>query len=139
LSYTDLPLLNALLNTTSTVFLLLGYFFVRRKNQRAHHRCMTVAVSASVAFLISYLVYHFEVGSVGFKGEGMVRIAYFSILVSHSILAVILPVIVPITYIRALRGNYAEHRKIARFTFPVWLYVSFTGVLVYLFLYRFYV
>ena len=138
MSYTDLPLVNASLNATSTLLLLLGYYFILRKNRTDHRKCMTLALSASVLFLLSYLIYHFEVGSVAFKGEGGVRVVYFSILISHTLLAFALPVLVPITYLRARRGRYLEHRKIARFTFPIWLYVSFTGVLVYLFLYQFY-
>ena len=138
MSYSDLPLLNAFLNSTSTVFLLLGYYFIRKKNQSAHRKCMTSAIGASAAFLLSYLIYHFEVGSVGFKGEGIVRIVYFSILITHTILAMSLPILVPVTYLRALRSRFPEHRAIARFTFPIWLYVSVTGVLVYLFLYQFF-
>lgn len=99
---------------------------------------MTVAVGASVAFLVSYLVYHFEVGSVGFKGQGFIRIVYFSILLSHTLLAFSLPVLVPMTFLRALRGRFVQHRSIAKYTLPIWLYVSFTGVLVYLFLYQFF-
>ena len=137
-SYSDLPVANAILNSTSTMCLLAGYYFIRQKNQLAHKRCMIVAVTASAAFLVSYLIYHFEVGSVGFKGIGGVRIVYFTILLTHTALAFSLPILVPITLFRGLRGRFADHKKIARFTLPIWLYVSVTGVLIYLFLYQFF-
>jgi uncharacterized membrane protein YozB (DUF420 family) len=136
LSFSDLPLLNAILNSTSTGFILAGYYFIRKKNRVAHQRCMTIAVTTSLAFLLSYVVYHFEVGSVGFKGEGGIRTVYFTILISHTLLAFTLPILVPITFLRGLKKNFSAHKKVARFTLPIWLYVSFTGVLVYLFLYQ---
>jgi len=97
---------------------------------------MIAAVTTSTLFLVSYLIYHFEVGSVGFKGVGAIRTVYFTILLTHTLLAFLLPVIVPITLIRALRSRFPEHRRIARYTLPIWLYVSVTGVIVYLFLYQ---
>ncbi|MDH4071115.1 MAG: DUF420 domain-containing protein [Ignavibacteria bacterium] len=132
---TDLPLLNAILNTTCLVLLVTGWIFIRSGNREAHRRCMLGAVLASSLFLLSYLIYHFNVGSVKFTGEGSARTVYFAILLTHTILAMTLPVLVPITVVRGLRSMFDKHRRIARITLPVWIYVSVTGVLVYLFLY----
>ncbi|MGZ8436135.1 MAG: DUF420 domain-containing protein [Candidatus Binatia bacterium] len=130
-----LPTLNAALNTLSAVFLCAGYFFIRRKNRGAHQRCMLAAVTCSILFLISYLVYHYQVGSVGFKGQGWIRPVYFTILITHTILAAAVVPLVLLTLIRALRERFDAHRRIARWTFPIWLYVSVTGVVIYLLLY----
>lgn len=138
LSLGDLPLLNALLNSSSTVLLVLGYLFIRKKKRHAHQRCMITAVTTSGLFLISYLVYHFNVGSVRFTGEGAVRTLYFTILLTHTLLAVSLPFLVPVTMIRALRERFDKHVKLARVTLPIWLYVSATGVIIYLMLYEFF-
>jgi putative membrane protein len=135
ISTNDLPTLNAALNSLSAVFLFTGYLFIRSKNQSAHRACMLVAFACSVLFLISYLIYHYQVGSVPFKGRGWVRAVYFTILLTHTILAVTVVPLAIITLIRALREKFAAHRRIARWTFPIWLYVSVTGVVVYGMLY----
>ena len=130
-----LPTVNALLNTTSALLLAARYAMVRRGRIQAHRVCMLTACGTSALFLVSYLVYHANVGSVAFTGQGVVRPIYFTILISHVILAAaILPMVV-VTLYRALRGQFERHRKIARWTLPVWLYVSVTGVVVYVMLY----
>ena len=131
----QLPTLNAALNTLSAVFICAGYLFIRNNNRDAHRRCMVAALACSALFLISYLVYHFQVGSVGFKGQGWIRPVYFAILITHTILAAAVVPLVLITLIRALRERFDSHRRIARWTFPIWLYVSVTGVVIYLMLY----
>lgn len=131
-----LPLVNALLNSTSTLLLLVGYYFIRIGNRSVHRSFMVSALITSSLFLLSYLVYHYNVGSVRFTGQGWVRTLYFSILWSHTVLAATLPVIVTTTLVRALRERFDKHRAIARWTLPVWLYVSVTGVAIYLMLYR---
>ena len=135
ISVSQLPTLNAALNSLSAVFLFAGYLFIRAKNRDTHRRCMLAAFACSMLFLISYLVYHFQVGSVGFKGQGWIRPVYFTILVTHTILATAVVPLALITLVRALRERYDAHRRIARWTFPIWLYVSVTGVVVYLMLY----
>jgi uncharacterized membrane protein YozB (DUF420 family) len=132
-----LPAVNATLNGTAGVLLLTGYSLIRRKRIQAHKRVMLTAFGVSVAFLICYLVYHFQVGSVPYKKTGPLRTAYYSILITHTMLAVTVPVLAIITLRRALRGDFKRHRKIARWTFPIWLYVSVTGVVVYMMLYKF--
>lgn len=134
----DLPHVNALLNTAATILLIVGYFFIRQKRVAAHKACMIGATTVSAAFLVCYLVYHFEVGSVKFTGQGAIRTVYFSILLSHTLLAATVPVFVGFTLVRALRGQFEKHRRVARWTLPIWLYVSVTGVLVYLMLYQLY-
>ena len=133
-----LPTLNATLNATSGLLVLIGFLFIRRKKVRAHRFCMLGAVGASSLFLISYIYYHYHAGATRFAGTGWSRPLYFTILTSHTILAVVLVPVVIITVRRALKGNFNRHRAIARFTFPMWLYVSITGVLVYLMLYHIY-
>ena len=132
----DLPLLNAALNATSTLLLLTGYYYIRKKQKNRHRAMMIAALTCSAAFLTSYVVYHAQVGSVGFTGVGTVRTVYFAVLISHTILAMALPVLAGITLTRALRERFDRHRVIARWTLPVWLYVSVTGVVIYLMLYR---
>ena len=132
---TELPTVNAALNAISAVFLVAGYCFIKAKNREAHRACMLGAFTSSTLFLVSYLVYHFQVGSVPFRGQGPIRIMYFSILVTHTILATIIVPLSLITLSRAIRGKFAAHRRIARWTLPVWLYVSLTGVVVYWMLY----
>ncbi|MBI5764979.1 MAG: DUF420 domain-containing protein [Planctomycetes bacterium] len=134
----DLPHVNALLNTAATILLIAGYFFIRQKRIAAHKTCMIGATIVSTAFLACYLIYHFEVGSVKFTGQGAIRTVYFSILLSHTMLAATVPVFVGITLVRAFRGLFEKHRRVARWTLPIWLYVSVTGVLVYLMLYQLY-
>ena len=132
----DLPALNAFLNAVSGVLLAAGYAQIRRRRVRLHRNLMQTAFAVSVLFLISYLTYHCNVGSIPFRGEGWVRPLYFFILITHVILAALVPVLALITLYRAWRGQFARHRRIARWTLPIWFYVSVTGVLVYLFLYR---
>ncbi len=132
----DLPLLNACLNATSTVLLLIGYGLIRTGRRSLHKRFMIAALTTSSVFLISYLVYHYNVGSVKFTGEGWVRVVYFSILISHTILAASVPPLAIVTLVRALRERFDRHRVIARWTFPIWLYVSVTGVIIYIMLYQ---
>jgi putative membrane protein len=131
----QLPTLNAALNSLSAVFLFAGFLFIRFKNVGAHRACMLSAFTCSIFFLVSYLIYHYQVGSVSFKGQGWIRLVYFTILITHTLLAVTVVPLAAITLIRALRKNFAAHRRIARWTFPIWLYVSVTGVVVYLMLY----
>ena len=137
ISVSQLPTLNAALNSLSAVFLFAGYLFIKSRKRSAHRVCMLSACACSTFFLISYLVYHYQVGSVPFKGSGAVRIVYFAILISHTVLAAAVVPLVLITLIRALRERFDAHRRIARWTFPIWLYVSITGVIVYVMLYRF--
>jgi uncharacterized membrane protein YozB (DUF420 family) len=136
--YEFLPTLNALLNATSGVLVLTGYVFIRRGRIAAHRACMLSAVTASVVFLTSYLIYHYHHGATRFPGAGWARPAYFIILFSHTILAVTIVPFVVITLRRALKGQFDRHRRIARWTFPMWVYVSATGVIVYLILYQVY-
>jgi len=138
LSISSLPTLNALLNTTSAVLLVIGYYFIRQRNIRAHRACMIAAFTVSVLFLISYLTYHYHAGATRFSGQGWVRPVYFTILISHTILAAIVPVLAALTLFRAWQGQFLKHRRIARWTLPLWLYVSVTGVIVYLMLYHLY-
>ena len=131
-----LPMINAGLNGLSAILLLAGYGFIRQGNWKAHRACMVSAFTVSVVFLISYLVHHALAGIVYYQGQGWVRSFYFFILTTHTLLAAAVPVLAVITLMRALKGNFEKHRKIARITFPTWLYVSVTGVLVYFMLYR---
>jgi putative membrane protein len=134
----DLPALNAVLNATSALFLLLAYRAIRRLEIERHRRLMLAAATTSAVFLASYLTYHAQVGSVRFPGQGPVRMVYFAILITHTILAaLVLPLALRTLYL-GLRRRDDRHRSIARWTFPIWLYVSITGVIVYLMLYRLY-
>lgn len=134
--YSAFPALNATLNGTSAVLLSVGYRFIKRKQVAQHRICMGAAVVTSSLFLISYLYYHWHVGSVRFQGTGWARPVYFTILISHTILAASLLVLVPITLARALRERFDRHRALARWTLPIWMYVSVTGVVIYLMLYH---
>jgi uncharacterized membrane protein YozB (DUF420 family) len=138
MSFSDLPLLNAILNSTCTVFLLLGFYFIKQKNINTHRQMMLAAVTTSILFLASYLFYHYNVGSVKFTAQGTIRTVYFTILISHTILATSLLYFVPVTLLRALGERFDKHKRLARWTLPIWLYVSVTGVIVYLLLYQFY-
>ena len=131
----QLPTLNAALNGTSACFVLVGFAFVRAGRIAAHRACMLLAVLASILFLSSYLVYHAQVGSVPYQGRGWIRIVYFTILISHTVLATAIVPLVVVTLVRALRGRFERHAAIARVTLPIWVYVSITGVVVYLMLY----
>ena len=138
------PHVNALLNATSGVFLVAGFYFIRSKQILKHRACMLTAASISAIFLVSYLTHHslrtyyFGLGPTRFTGEGVIRPVYFTILTSHTILAALVTPFVLLTLWRGLKGQYETHRKIARLVFPTWLYVSVTGVIVYLLLYHFY-
>jgi uncharacterized membrane protein YozB (DUF420 family) len=134
----DLPALNATLNGISAVFLTAGYLFIRSGRPALHKKCMLSALVASTAFLTSYVIYHVHTGSRPFPGQGAIRIAYFSILITHVVLAATILPLALTTTARGLRAQYPRHVKIARWTLPIWLYVSVTGVVIYLLLYRLY-
>lgn len=134
--YAIFPVINATLNGTSGLLLLIGRAFIKRGRMAAHRAVMITALVTSSLFLISYLYYHYHVGSVHFQGQGWSRPVYFTILASHTILAVVIVPMVIITLSRALRRRFDRHRAIARWTFPLWLYVSVTGVIVYFMLYQ---
>lgn len=131
-----LPAVNATLNTVSTIFLVLGWVFIHQRRIAIHRACMLAAFTTSGLFLASYLVYHANVGSVPFQGQGAVRIVYFTILITHIVLAATIVPLALITLSRALARRFDRHRAIARWTLPLWLYVSVTGVIIYLMLYR---
>lgn len=136
MSVQDLPALNALLNGLSGVLLLVGFSRIRAGQREQHRKWMLAAFAASSLFLISYVTYHAQVGSVRFTRQGLVRPLYFTILITHvTLAAVVLPMAI-VTLTRGLRGRFSQHRAIARWTFPIWLYVSVTGVLVYVLLYQ---
>jgi putative membrane protein len=134
--YSIFPIINAVLNGTSALLIAAGIILIRRRQQVAHKRVMLAAVVTSSLFLISYLYYHVHVGSVRFQGHGYSRPIYFAILASHTILAALVVPLVLVTLTRALRGRFDTHRASARWTYPVWLYVSVTGVVIYIMLYR---
>ena len=136
LTLADLPSLNAALNATSAVLLLVGWVLILRRKIDAHRRAMLSAFGCSIVFLVSYLVYHFQVGSVKFQGTGTVRTVYFAILLTHTVLAAAVPFLAVVTLSRALARRFDRHKKIARWTLPIWLYVSVTGVVVYWMLYQ---
>ena len=136
LTLADLPTLNAALNATSAVLLVLGWVLILRRKIDAHRRAMLSAFGCSIVFLVSYLVYHFQVGSVKFQGTGTVRTVYFAILLTHTVLAAAVPFLAVITLSRALARRFDRHKRIARWTLPIWLYVSVTGVVVYWMLYQ---
>ncbi|HEX9941101.1 MAG TPA: DUF420 domain-containing protein [Thermoanaerobaculia bacterium] len=131
-----LPTVNASLNALAAVLLVTGYVLIRRRRWIAHRNIMTAALACSLLFLASYLFYHSQVGSVRFPGTGAVRTVYLTILATHTVLAAVVPFLAGITVIRAWRKRYAQHTRIARWTLPIWLYVSVTGVVVYWMLYR---
>jgi putative membrane protein len=131
-----LPAVNAFLNGTSAVLLSVGFVFIRRKHIAAHRACMLSAFGVSALFLVSYLVYHAQAGSVPFQGRGWVRPVYFALLLSHIVLAAVIVPLALTTIHRAWTGRFDRHRRIARWTLPIWLYVSVTGVLIYLMLYH---
>ena len=133
-----LPHVNACLNGTSAVLLFTGYTFIRSRNVVAHRACQVAALIVSILFLASYLTYHYNHGSTRFQGAGIVRPIYFTILTTHTILAIVIVPLVILTFYRALRNDFARHRRIARITLPLWIYVSITGVIVYLMLYQIY-
>jgi uncharacterized membrane protein YozB (DUF420 family) len=136
MSVSDLPALNATLNGIATVFLVAGYAFIRARKIAAHRASMLAAVTASALFLVSYAVYHANAGSKPFEGTGPVRAVYFFILITHIVLAAAIVPMVLLTLVRALKQRFDRHAAVARRTFPIWLYVSVTGVIIYLMLYR---
>lgn len=134
----SLPAVNASLNAASAVFLLTGYRFIRRGRILPHKICMVTAFICSSLFLASYLYFHSQAGVIHFQGQGWIRPVYFSILISHTVLAVVIIPLVLTALYRALTNQFARHKRIARWTFPLWLYVSVTGVVIYWLLYRVY-
>ena len=137
-SVSSLPLVNALLNATATILLVCGYVAIRRRKIHVHRALMLAAFGTSVLFLISYLIYHAHVGSRPFPGRGPIRTVYFTILISHIVLAAVIPPLAAVTLWQALRDRFDRHRRIARWTLPLWLYVSVTGIVVYWMLYQMY-
>ncbi|HUL45375.1 MAG TPA: DUF420 domain-containing protein [Bacteroidota bacterium] len=133
-----LPSLNAALNFSSVVLLLSGRYYIARGNRLAHRRCMIATFSVSTLFLISYIIYHSLHGTTLFQGEGWIRPVYFTILATHTVAAAAIVPLAVITLRRGLRDFIVKHRAIARWTFPIWLYVSVTGVVIYLMLYHLY-
>ena len=134
--YAIFPVIDATLNGTTAILLLMGRNFIKRGRMAAHRALMIAALVSSTLFLTSYLYYHYHVGSVRFQGQGWSRPLYFSILISHTILAIVIVPMVIITLSRALRERFDRHQAIARWTFPLWMYVSVTGVIVYVMLYH---
>jgi uncharacterized membrane protein YozB (DUF420 family) len=136
--YSTLPAVNATLNATSGIFLFTGYLLIKKRQINAHRNAMLAAFASSMLFLTSYLVYHYHTGSRPFPGTGTIRLVYFVILISHVLLAIaILPLAIS-TLTKGLRGQYSRHKRVAKWTFPLWMYVSVTGVVVYVMLYRMY-
>ena len=138
MALSDLPALNATLNGLSAVFLVSGYVFIRRGDRLMHKRCMIGALTLSALFLTSYVIYHLNMGSRPFQGQGPVRLIYFTILITHVILAASIVPLALVTATRGLRSQFNRHVRIARWTLPLWLYVSVTGVVIYLMLYQLY-
>ena len=136
--FSYLPHLNACLNGTSAVLLISGYAFIRSRNVAAHRACQVSALVVSLLFLASYITYHIHHGTTRFQGTGLARPIYLTILFSHTVLAVAIVPLVALTFYRALKQDFVRHRRIARITLPLWLYVSITGVIVYLMLYQIY-
>jgi putative membrane protein len=132
----DLPAVNASLNALSGILLLIGYVLIRNGRIRQHRQCMVAAFITSSLFLVCYVVYHAQVGSVPFTRAGFVRPLYFTILITHVTLAATVPPLAIVTLSRGLKGRFVQHRAIARWTWPIWMYVSVTGVLVYTLLYQ---
>ena len=137
MKFEDLSTVNALLNFTSFIFLVIGYRHIKAGRRELHKKFMLAAFATSGLFLISYVIYHAKVGSVPFQGEGWSRPVYFTILISHIILAAIVPPMAIVTLYRGLKGKFDLHKKISKKTFIIWVYVSVTGVIVYLMLYHF--
>ena len=131
LEVSQLPHLNAALNSLATLLLTYGFFMIRRGDRDRHRAAMLAACVVSGVFLVSYLIYHFNSGLAKFGGIGVIRPLYFGLLISHVLLAVVITVLVPITVYRALTGDFTRHRRIARWTWPMWMYVSITGVVIY--------
>jgi len=132
----DLPAVNATLNALSSIWLTCGYIFIRQKKIVAHRFCMIAALITSALFLISYLTYHYHAGSKSFIGQGAIRTVYLTILTTHTILAVVIVPMALITLFRALKERFDKHKRLARWTLPIWFYVSVTGVIIYFMLYQ---
>ena len=135
MSVSDLPALNASLNAASALLLSAGYVCIRRRCVAAHRACMLLALLTSACFLVSYLTYHYHAGSMPFRGTGWTRPVYFALLLSHTILAATVVPLALLTVTRAIRGRFDRHVAIARYTLPIWMYVSVTGVVIYVALY----
>ena len=138
ISFHQLPTLNAVLNGATACCLIIGYFQIRKKRILAHRIWMSFALLLSIVFLTSYLIYHYQMGTTKFPGTGWIRPVYFSVLFTHTVLAVMVPPLAIVTVVFALRNQLSRHRKIARWTLPIWLYVSITGVTIYWLLYHAY-
>lgn len=136
MNISDLPGLNAILNSTAAILLIVGFVLIKQGNREAHRKVMTAAFFVSIAFLTSYLIYHSQKGSVPFAKTGTIRTVYLLILLTHTILAAAVPMLAIVTLRHAWMGRFAQHRKYAKWTLPIWLYVSVTGVVVYWMLYR---
>ena len=134
----DLPAINATLNAMAAIFLTTGYVLIRRGRRELHKRCMLAALTTSALFLVCYIVYHANTGSRPFPGQGVIRVVYFAILITHVVLAAAILPLALTTAARGLTAQYDRHVRIARWTLPVWLYVSVTGVVIYLMLYHLY-
>jgi len=134
----DLPALNATLNATSALCLTLGYVFIRRRDRVNHQRAMLTALGTSAVFLVSYVIYHANVGSKPFPGQGPVRVVYLTILLTHIVLAAVIVPMALVTAARGLKGRFDRHVPLARWTLPLWMYVSVTGVVIYVMLYKLY-
>ncbi|HYJ93491.1 MAG TPA: DUF420 domain-containing protein [Vicinamibacterales bacterium] len=138
LTISDLPALNATLNGIAAILLVTGYLFIKQGRRRQHQWCMLGALTTSALFLVSYVTYHLHAGSRPFPGQGPIRVVYFAILITHVILAAVIVPLALLTAVRGLKSQFDKHVKIARWTFPAWLYVSVTGVVIYLMLYEIY-
>ena len=137
-SISELPTLNATLNGLAAILLVSGYVLIKRGDRRKHQWCMLAALTTSALFLISYVTYHLNAGSRPFPGQGPIRLVYFAILITHVMLAATIVPLALITASRGLKSQFDRHVRIARWTFPLWLYVSVTGVVIYLMLYVLY-
>jgi len=133
-----LPHIQATLNLTAVSLMMVGYYYIRKQNKAAHRACMIAALVVSTLFLVAYLYYHFEVGNVKFAGQGIIRPIYFSILASHILLAALIVPLILVTVSYAFREQFTKHRRIARWTLPLWIYVSITGIIVYLLAFHLY-
>jgi putative membrane protein len=138
LTISDLPALNATLNGIAAILLVTGYLLIKQGRRRQHQWCMLGALTTSALFLVSYVTYHLHAGSRPFPGQGPIRVVYFAILITHVILAAVIVPLALLTAVRGLRSQFEKHVRIARWTFPVWVYVSVTGVVIYLMLYEIY-
>jgi putative membrane protein len=138
LTISDLPALNATLNGIAAILLVTGYLFIKHGRRRQHQWCMLGALTTSALFLVSYVTYHLHAGSRPFPGQGPIRVVYFAILITHVILAAVIVPLALVTAVRGLRSQFDQHVRIARWTFPVWVYVYVTGVVIYLMLYELY-